>query len=109
MKKTIFALCIALSIFMCNSLSASAAVCPSAPDKVHHFTAHQRGLGVTRNGGTHPYLYGYDHEGKAIYKYDCNLILFDYYCKYKCAYCDTYEDNTQHMHNASVKHSIDHN
>lgn len=112
MKRTIMGICMVVLIFMCSSLSALAAVCPNAPDGVHHFTAHQRiGSLTARDGGTHPYLYGYDHNGKAIYKKDCRVTIYDVHCKYRCAYCFVTEDNSEHLHTSSelCKHSVNHN
>ena len=84
MKKTVFTLSIALSVFLCNTVSASAAVCPNpnAPKGVHHFLEHQQiGFLAARDGGTHSYLYGYDHNGKEIYKNDCEITIYDAYCQ----------------------------
>lgn len=111
MKRTILGICAAVLIFMCSSLSALAAVCPDAPDGVHHFTAHQStGLMTARDGGTHSYLYGYDHNGKAIYKNDCRVTIYDVHCRYKCEYCTVVEENSWHMHSSSklCKHSVNH-
>ncbi len=74
MRKTAFALCVALSVFMCKPAFAFAAVCGPSPDKVHHFDAHQRESGeFGQTGGYHSYLYGYSAQGQPLYKNDCRL------------------------------------
>lgn len=109
MKKTFFALCIALSIFICSSMYASASVCSGSSDGVHHFTGHQTvgSLGSKENG-THTYLYGYDHNGQPIYKDNCKLTLVYSYCVYKCEYCSVWESSEQHKHYLYTEHSINH-
>lgn len=109
MKKIFFALCIALSIFMCTSMYASAVICSGAPDGVHHFTGHNTLNSISRkDNGTHRYLYGYDHNGQAIYKEDCRLTLVCSNCLYKCEYCGVLESSKEHQHYLYTEHSIDH-
>lgn len=72
--RTILSLCIALSVFMCNSSFALAAVCPDGPGGTHYFRACgsycvRIDAGYSKNCGTHEYLYGYD-AGKPIYRND---------------------------------------
>ena len=108
MKKTIFALCIALSVFMCNSTFALAAVCNLSPDGVHHFSAHEQGVRFTVDGGFHEYLYGYDSQNRPIYKNDCKITYNNSYCNYVCKHCYIKQDNGQHTHSGSTSHSISH-
>lgn len=108
MKKTIFALCIAFSIFICNSLSVSAAVCPNSTDGVHHFETHiKSGVGYAEDAGTHRYIYNKDDQW--IRGDDCKMIRYYYYCRYKCSYCSTYADDEPHVHLGLTTHSVDHN
>lgn len=109
MKKTIFALCIAMSIFMCDLMLASAVVCSAAPDGVHHFSGHESlGSLYGVEDGTHEYLYGYDHNEKPIYRNDCKLIQVYRACVFKCAYCNVRESDVQHGHHVYTLHSVDH-
>lgn len=109
MRKTAFALCIALSVFMCKPTLAFAAVCVNAPDKVHHFSSHRRDGGeYSQTGGFHSYLYGYTAKGQPIYKNDCRLTHVYAYCSNACTYCGTKQDNTRHTHLARTTHSINH-
>lgn len=108
MKKTILAVCIALSIFMCSSVSAFAAICSKAPDFVHHFDGHMRGNELFyKDGGTHEYLYGYIGD-QPIYKNDCKMTLVYQYCIKTCKYCGTRLDGSVHGHQTSTMHSINH-
>jgi hypothetical protein len=108
-KKTFLMLCIALSVFMCNSTSAFAAVCEKSEDGVHHFSNHHRHFTqiYSEDGGSHMYLYGYDQNNKPIYRYDCYRKLSYYWCNYACAYCDT--EDARHSHYATTSHSVNHN
>ena len=109
MRKTAFALCVALSVFMCKPAFAFAAVCGPSPDKVHHFDAHQRESGeFGQTGGYHSYLYGYSAQGQPLYKNDCRLTFIYKHCNRGCKYCGTKQDNSRHTHQESVRHSIDH-
>lgn len=109
MKKTIFAFCIAMSVFMYNSTYSFAAICNQAPDKVHHFESHApENAGVVRLGSTHMYLYGYDSEHNAIYKNDCRLMYYYRYCNFACKYCDIKQDDSRHEHYTSFSHSVNH-
>lgn len=108
MKKIFFVLCIALSIFICNSTYASASVCRSASACLHEFTEHEAvGTGYKENG-THKYLYGYDHNGQPMFRDDCSLTLVYSNCIYKCKYCSVWESSEQHKHYLYTEHSIDH-
>lgn len=111
MRKTILVVSIALTMFMCNSVSASAAICSNSPDGVHHFNDHWRqyGAGHSVYGGTHEYLYGYDAQDKPIYKNDCELWHGYQYCKMRCSYCYTEQEGMQHEHYTSTSHSVNHN
>ena len=74
MKKTAFTLCIALSIFMCNSVFVLAAVCSGSPDGVHHYTkCADAGAGKLRDGGSHLYLDGMTAKTGQSIK---NVIIF---------------------------------
>lgn len=110
MRKTFLAVCIALAMFICNSVSASAAVCSGSPDGVHHFDDHWAPSGAGHNvyGGTHSYLYG-TVGGKEIYKNDCEIWYGYQYCINKCYYCYVTLDGTQHEHLISTSHSVNHN
>lgn len=111
MKKIVLAFCIAISAFMCHLMPVSAGepVCPGSPDKAHHFSAHSStGVGGTEEGGTHRYIYGYDHSGNPIYRSDCKITRTYYYCRFVCMYCGTRESNVEHKHITQTIHSIDH-
>lgn len=111
MKKTILTVCIALTIFMCNSVPVSAAICNGSPDGVHHFWAHQRQYGTeySVSVGTHKYIYGYDAQNKPIYQFDCEMKNHYQYCKYICSYCGIEQDGVLHSHYTSTSHSVNHN
>ncbi len=110
MIKTVFSLCIALSIFIYNPVFAFAAVCNNAPDGVHHFERHRRESGeFRREGETHTYLYGYDVRNNPIYRSDCKIFYYDQYCNFVCEYCGTTQGGTRHTHTNQVVHSVDHN
>ena len=110
MKRTVTALCVALAVFVCDSSLAFAAVCSKAPDGVHHFSVHRRaGAGYSVDGGTHRYLYGFDVNNNPIYKDNCSLTMGYEYCNMQCRYCTTYQENSQHEHYTSTRHSINHN
>lgn len=109
--KTIFAFCIALTLFMSHSTLAFAAICDNAPgpDKVHHFDICVReGTGFVRDGGTHTYLYGYDAQHNPIYRSDCRLVYRYENCNHHCRYCGLKQDGDRHYHLESTTHSIDH-
>lgn len=109
--KTFLMLCIALSVFMCNSTSAFAAVCEKSDDRLHHFSTHRRYLDTTYgvDGGTHWYLYGYDHNEVPIYKNDCKLTVLYCYCDYACSACGTIQEGARHTDQLVTNHSIKHN
>ena len=108
MRKTAFALCVALSVFMCKPAFAFAAACRPSPDGVHHFDGHIRESGeFGRDGGSHSYLYGYTAEKKPIYK-NCRLTLIYRYCNNACIYCMTKLDNSRHTHQDEIRHSDNH-
>ncbi len=109
--KTFLMLCIALSVFMCNSTSAFAAVCEKSEDGVHHFDKHRYilGSGYNRDGGNHMYLYGYDHNDRPIYKNDCKLKLIYNNCNYICSDCHIIREGMLHSHQINTIHSINHN
>ncbi len=104
--KTICTLGVALSVFMCNSTFSFAAVCSGAPDGVHHFDSHsEEGSGYEQDGGHHGHLYGYDSQGKPLFR-DC-VITYEYkYCSYTCKYCGTKQSGSRHDHLVGTKHSV---
>lgn len=102
MRKSILAVCIALAMFICNFVSASAAVCSSSPDGVHHFDDHWAPSGAGHN------VYGGTHSGKEIYKNDCELWHGYQYCINRCRYCFTQLEGSQHEHYVSTFHSVYH-
>lgn len=110
MRKTILAVCVALAIFMCNAVPASAAsaVCSKSPDGHHHFNdCWSAGAGHNVYGGTHSYIYGYDENENPIYRNDCELWLGYEYCTYMCRYCQLKEGN-QHEHYVGTFHTVYH-
>lgn len=108
MKKTVFALCTALMIFMCNSTSAFAAICDGAPDGVHHFNFCFREKSVKISSEKHRYVYGYDVNNWPLYNYDCTVTYYHQYCIYLCQYCGTKQEGSQHTHLISTVHSVNH-
>lgn len=112
MKKTAFALCVALSVFMCNSAPAFASariICNGSPDHYHHFSKCQLEKdGYSKDGGTHSYLYGFDINNNPVYKNDCRITMRYQYCNYVCAYCNTKQDGARHEHHVLDTHSVVH-
>lgn len=108
MRKTILAVCIALTMFMCNFVSASAA-CSGTSNGVHHFDDHWAPSGAGHNVfvGTHTYLYG-TVGGKPIYKNDCEIWDGYQYCILKCKYCPVQLEGSQHDHYVSTFHTVYH-
>lgn len=111
MKKTILAVCITLTMLMCNSVLASAAsaVCSGSSDGYHHFDDHWAPSGAGHNVyvGTHSYISGYV-GGTPIYKNDCEIWDGYQYCINKCLYCYVTLDGSQHDHYVSTFHSVYH-
>lgn len=107
--KTIFAFCIALTLFMSHSTLAFAAICDDAPDKVHHFDICIReGTGFVRDGGMHKYLLGYGPQNTPIYSSDCRMTHHYKNCNFYCRYCGLKQEGSRHYHLDSTTHSIDH-
>ena len=105
--KRISAVVIAVSVFMCASLFAFAAVCPTAPDGVHHFDHKQVGGESREYQGNHRYLYGYDANGNEIFRDNCQLYSVYVSCVNECKYCNV-QNGGQHRHMIKFEHSIDH-
>ena len=100
----------ALLVFISSSMIALAAVCPAAPDGVHHFDACKTApAGRIDDLGYHSYLYGYDEKGNPIYKSDCKMTQGVQYCWDVCSYCRLQNPNGgQHEHKLAIEHSISH-
>lgn len=111
MTKAIFALGIALSIFVCNPANAFAAVCSDiiCPNGVHDFRGCcQESEGYSCPELTHAYLYGYDHNGEEIYR-TCEVTYHYKYCHYVCKYCGLRESMSErHYHLVKITHSVNH-
>ena len=59
----------------------------------------------SQDGGHHGYLYGYDSQGKPLFR-DC-VITYEYkYCSYTCKYCGTKQSGSRHDHLVGTKHSV---
>ena len=109
--RTILALCIALSVFMCNSSLALAYICPNSPleGKVHYFTVHVRAnAGYFVDLENHTYVFGYDANHNPIYMHDCNMSHAYDYCKWQCSYCTTFQPGGDHIEDLGVRHSVSH-
>ena len=109
MTKSIFVLCIALSIFVCNPATAFAAVCSKSPDEVHHFSkCVGENEGYSSPELTHSYLYAFDNKGNEIYK-TCEVTYHYKYCHYVCEYCNTRMSTSErHAHVVAMTHSANH-
>lgn len=108
-RKTVFTLCIALAIFMCNSAFVFAAVCNSSPDGVHHYTkCADADAGQLREGGSYLYLDGYDKQNRPIHK-ECHYLCYYRYCNNVCTFCGTIQEGGLHDHLLMTFHSVDHN
>lgn len=101
--KGIFALCIALSIFVGSSAIAFATVCQ------HDFSECRReNAGYSSLELTHAYVYGKDHNGEEIYR-TCEVMYHYQYCHYVCSKCDLRESiNERHTHLVKLTHSVNH-
>lgn len=111
MKTKIIALVMALLVFAGSSMTALAAVCPNpnSPDGYHHFNSCKpANWGRIDDLGYHQYLFGYDHNLKPIFRYDCHLTQGIEYCMYVCNYCGMDEPGGAHEHPQEVRHSISH-
>nr|WP_300662770.1 hypothetical protein [uncultured Acetatifactor sp.] len=112
MKKKISALIIAMSVFMCGSSFAFAAESGIAPQAghIHDFKQCVRvGNEYREHPQLHTYLYGYDHNGKEIYRNDCQLYSVYQNCKYVCKVCGIAEPGGgEHRHFIRFEHSILH-
>ena len=103
MSKTVFALCIAVSIFVCSSMIASAN-CPDRKDGLHCFTKHVgTGEGYT-DYLTHDHLIGYDANGREVYKSCQVTMVYEYYVE-KCCYCDETQSGSRKLE-CEVRHSV---
>ena len=110
MSKTIFALCIALSILVCNSATIFAVASNETPNRAGHVHIFNECCRENDEYSTpeltHSYLYGVDHNGKEIYK-TCVVIYTYQYCHYICSICGESE-NGRHTHVISIRHSDNH-
>lgn len=114
MKSKLIAFCLAVFVFTGSSMTAQAAVCPNAPDGVHHFEmGHQyckyQNMGRTVDLGTHRYLYAYDGNGNPVYKNNCRLTQTHLYYRYTCYWCGLEDTSASHEHIQEIEHSIAHN
>lgn len=110
MKKKLVAFCMAMFVFAGSSMTAMAAVCPNAPDGVHHFNSCKPvNGGRIADLGTHTYLYGYDENDKPIYRNNCRMTQPYQYCIYACYWCGQENPNGAHEHAQAIRHSISHN
>lgn len=121
MGKTVLTFCVAVSLFMCSSLSALATmqnvsspaseyVCSKSPDGYHHYSVWRRAnAGYSKSAGTHQYISAYDQYDCPIYRDDCELRHVYQYCNYECKYCMRERENSQHEHLIKTTHSIIHN
>lgn len=104
--KTLLTLCFALSVFMCGSSMASAAVSyPDATNHTHNFVRTHVGT-VTEDGGTHQYVWG-RINGEPIYRFDCHLTNIVWIYTYKCEYCQETTGSSERQ-TVTVTHSISH-
>ncbi|MCI9191539.1 MAG: hypothetical protein HFH84_18515 [Lachnospiraceae bacterium] len=99
MSKTIFAVCIALSILVCNSVTASAAKC-----ETHSFTkSRPTGEEYYSTEGTHMHLFGTDENGKEYYKACALTYHYKYYVKI-CEKCHIELDGSRYVKVESISH-----
>ena len=103
-SKTVFALCIAMSIFVGNSVIASAK-CPGDKEGLHHFTVHRRTGDENNNYQTHMHLIGYDSKGDEVYV-PCTLTFHSEYCVRICMDCGAEEPGSLHLEQGPVRHSV---
>ena len=103
-SKTVFALCIAMSIFVGNSVIASAK-CPGDKEGLHHFTVHRRTGDENNNYQTHMHLIGYDSIGDEVYV-PCTLTFHSEYCNMVCKDCGETQPGSRHLEQDPVRHSV---
>lgn len=110
MKKKLIAFCMAIFVFAGSSVTALAGNCPAqgAQGRDHCFSDHRYvGMGRTDDLGTHSYLYGYDENGKPIYRI-CKMTQTVKYCTLVCYWCGQDDPSGAHQHAEAIKHSLSH-
>lgn len=106
--KTLLTLCFALSVFMCGSSMASAAVSyPDATNHTHYFNVPTHIDTKTVDCGTHQYVWGYGSNSTPIYHYDCRVTQIIWIYDNQCANCQTFEGKPWNQP-VFIKHSISH-
>lgn len=100
----IFALCIALSMFVGNGAIALAA-CPNDEKGEHHFSKHRwTGEGYSEYG-THAHYLGRDEYNEEVYE-TCTWITYYKYCVNACRDCGAVQPGSRHVEFDYTDHSV---
>lgn len=107
MKKTIVALSLIVTVLIGSASTCFAAVCPSAPDGVHHFNTISVFAG-SEDHYNHYYLYGYDENNEPIYLI-CGVTITTTAWHYVCQFCGTQKPGDPVHESTVITHSANHN